>query len=528
MKKIKNTIIAFLSVFTFWLNVNGQPCGVAQSLSPLQQSQISAIISPLDTALNYENLFHIDSLSTELKNIYSTQGGRPDAVESYFTLVSNINWLDVTNAVLLSRALIAADSMVYVDLWKAGKGMKPPLYQPNSLFLRASAEIASGLLKIADKETDLARKALFQSWATRALDSLATMQIQSGPCTGAFPFPDLRTYGDPVFTPIIQNFLNWCGADSVNVLQGGWIDDDKGTGEFKFDAGVIANAYFEAYKYTGNINYKNIAIAVGDYLKPLKFNRNYNYNTFVSLGLTRAFQLTNDTTYLDRAIINLRYAVYPGQIANGRWVDGHNANSRYHSIIIQNIVPTIQLIPETNINKGDVEIMTYKAVKNLVDYSYSCNFAKGYRWLMKAYGLNSSIIPSTLKDSITDIIGQHINQSAINGKYLDVPTMGEYFELLGVLSGINDMAFPIDLKINVYPNPTNGITNLVFNISETDNIILSLFDINGRLVKTIDQGQKETGTYSYQIDSSQQQRGIYFITLKTEKRKYTQKIILTE
>ena len=354
------------------------------------------------------------------------------------------------------------------------------------------------------------------------------MQIQSGPCTGAFPFPDLRTYGDPVFTPIIQNFLNWCGADSVNVLQGGWIVDDKGTGEFKFDAVVIANAYFEAYKYTGNINYKNIAIAVGDYLKPLKFNRNYNYNTFVSLGLTRAFQLTNDTTYLDRAIINLRYAVYPGQIANGRWVDGHNANSRYHSIIIQNIVPTIQLIPETNIYKGDLEIMTYKAVKNLVDYSYSCNSAKGYRWLMKAYGLNSSIIPSTLKDSITDIIGQHINQSAINGKYLDVPTMGEYFELLGVLSGINDMAFPIDLKINVYPNPTNGITNLVFNISETDNIILSLFDINGRLVKTIDQGQKETGTYSYQIDLSQQQRGIYFITLKTEKRKYTQKIILTE
>jgi len=396
---MKNIAITLLILFACEYKINGQPCGIAQNLSPLQQSQISAIKSPLDTALKYEDFFHIDSLGTVLKNIYSTQGGLPEVVESYYTLVSNANWLNITNAILLSRALIAADSMVYVDLWKTGKGMKPPLYQPNSLFLRASAEIASGLLKIADKETDLTRKSLYQYWATRALDSLATMQIKSGPCTGAFPFPDLRTYNDPVFSPIIQNFMYYCGADSVNVLQNGWIINDKGTGEFKFDAGVIANAYYEAYQYTGNINYKNIVIALGNYLKPLKFNANYNYNTFVSLGLTRAFQLTNDTTYLNRAIINLRYAVYPGQIINGRWVDGHNANSRYHSIIIQNSVPTVQLIPPINIYKSTLEMMEYKAVKNLVDYSYTCNSATGYRWLMKAYNLNSSVIPATLKDS---------------------------------------------------------------------------------------------------------------------------------
>ena len=525
---MKNIAITLLTVLTFELKVYGQPCGVAQTLTPLQQSQISAIISPLDTALKYEDLFHIDSLSAELKNIYSTQGGIPDAVESYYTLVSNINWLDVTNAVLLSRDLIAADSMVYVDLWKTGKGMAPPSYLPNSLFLRASAEIAAGLLKIADKETDLTRKALYQLWATRALDSLATMQIQSGPCTGAFPFPDLRDYNDPVFGPIIQNFMFFCGADSVNVLQNGWIIDDKGTGEFKFDAGVIANAYYEAYQYTGNINYKNIAVAVGGYLKPLKFNLNYNYNTFVSLGLTRAFQLTNDTTYLDRAIINLRYSVYPGQITNGRWVDGHNANSRYHSIIIQNIVPTIQLIPVANSYKSVLDTMTYKAVKNMVHYSHTCNSATGYRWLMKAYGLNSSIIPSTLEDSITDLIGQHINQSAINGKYLDIPTMGEYLELLALLSGINDITYPIGLEVNIFPNPTNGITNLVFDIAETDNIVLALFDISGQLIKIIDQGQKIKGTCSYQIDLSQQPSGIYLITLKTITRKYTLKIIRTE
>lgn len=518
---MKNITITILIILVFGQNIFPQSCGAAQSLTLLQQNQISNLVSSLDTALKHEDLFQIDSLSIELKNIYSIQGGIPDAVETYYTLVSNNNLLNLTNAVILSRVLIDADSIVYANLWKAAKGMNPPLYQPNSLFLRASAEIASGLLKIANKESDLTRKALYQSWAIKALDSLATMQLPSG----AFPFPDLRTTGNPVFSPIIQNFLNWCGDDSVNVLQGGWIIDDKGTGEFKFDAGVISNAYYEAYLYTGNSNYKNIAIAVGNYLMPLKFNLNYNYNTFVSLGLTRAFQLTNDSTYLERAVENIRYSVYPGQTENGRWVDGHNANSRYHSIIIQNIVPTIQLIPTTNIYVNTLETMTYKSVKNLIDYSYSCHSATAYRWLMKAYGLNSSIIPTTLKDSITNLIGQHINQSAINGKYLDVPTMGEYLEFIEFVMGLDKPNSPIGLTINIYPNPTNGISNIIFNISKNENILITLLDISGRLIETIDLGQKTMGSYTYQIDLSRYQSGIYFLRLKTSNSEYTYKII---
>jgi hypothetical protein len=251
---MRNLGFSILLLIGWALSSVAQPCGVAQSLSPMQQAQINANISPLDTALTYENLYQIDSLSAVLKTIYDAQGGIPDAIENNFALLNNSNWLNLNQALLLSRQLIGADSLVYVNLWKAAKGMSPPAYQPHSLFLRASAEIAAGLLKIADNESDLTRKALYQLWATRALDSLATMQIQSGPCTGAFPFPDLRTYGDPVFSPIIQNFLNACGPDSVNVLQNGWLIDDKSTGEFKFDAGVIANAYYEAYQYTGNIN----------------------------------------------------------------------------------------------------------------------------------------------------------------------------------------------------------------------------------------------------------------------------------
>lgn len=516
--------IILLTLFTSIIKLPAQPCGAIQKLSTNQQTQINVILKTLNTALYNEDLLQIDSLSINLKNTYSVQGGLPDGIEKYYNLVANSNWPNAENAVLLSRKLISVDSMTYVHLWKAAKGMKPPLNQPNSLFLRASAEIATGLLKIAHNETNLNRKALYKLWATKALDSLATMQLPNG----AFPFPDLRTYDDPIFTPIIQKFITNLGLDSVNVLQNGWIIDDKETGEFKFDAGIIANAFYEAYQYTGNANYRNITISVGNYLKKLKFNTNYNYNTFVSLGLTRTFQLTNDSSYLNRAIINLRYAVYPGQLENGRWVDGHNANSRYHSIIIQNIVPSIPFIPAKNRYRDAITSMTYKAVKNMVEYSFSCNSSTGYRWLTKAHQLNSSIIPPTLKDSISNLLGRYINQSAINGKYLDVPTMGDFLELYEVSLGYSYAPAPLNPMINTFPNPTHQNLNIVCTIPETNNFVLSLFDIKGNHIKTVHEAQKAKGIYTYQIDLSHQQPGIYILKLQTPQQNYTHKIIRTE
>ncbi|HEX8549760.1 MAG TPA: hypothetical protein VF691_22560, partial [Cytophagaceae bacterium] len=219
--------------------MKAQPCGGVQSLSSAQKIEINNIASQLDAALKQEHMLKIDSLNQELKKSYASQAGIPDAKETYFTLTSNEKWIDLSSAILLSRQPIAKDSLAYVNLWKLAKGMSPPLYKPNSIFLRVSAETAVGLLKIADKENDARRKTLYQGWAIAALDSLATMQLPNG----AFPFPDLRTYGDPVFSPIIQKFLIESGDDSVNVLKNGWIADDRGTGEFKFDAGVIADAY---------------------------------------------------------------------------------------------------------------------------------------------------------------------------------------------------------------------------------------------------------------------------------------------
>ncbi len=499
----------------------GQSCGAVQTLISAQESQISVFMVQLDSALVQENFTAIDSLNTLIKSTFNTEGGKPDAVETYYNLVSTTSWQNLSNSILLSRQLVAADSLVYVDLWKVAKGMAPTSYLPHSIFLRASAEVAVGLLKIADKETDLARKTLYQTWANRALDSLATMQLPNG----AFPFPDLRTYGDPVFSPIIQNYLNDLGADSSLVLVNGWIIDDRNSGEFKFDAGVIGNAFYEAFMYTGNIQYKNIALAVANYMMPLKMNVNYNYNTFVSLALTRGYQLSNDLNYLNRAIINLRYGVSPGQIANGRWADGHNANSRYHNLILYNIVPTINLIPASSPYKTNLDTLAVRAIRNLTDYSNTCGSATGFRWLISAYLLDSTLYATSTRLQVKNLIGRHINQAALNGKYLDIQSMGLYLELLNILTLGNDLNAQIDLKVNCSPNPFSDQIYLAFDLPGAQYIQVSLYDNLGKLINSIDTGHKIKGTYSYTISGSNLSNGIYFVELQTPNGRFRSKNI---
>jgi hypothetical protein len=505
------------------LHASGQNCGDVQSLSIAQENQIASILPLLDTALKHEDLLAIDTLSLDLIAAFGTEAGQPDATELYYALNPTTNWLDLNNSILLSRMLIAADSMVYVELWKAAKGMAPPSYQPHSLFLRASAEIASGLLKIAHYETDLNRKTQYTLWATKALDSLASMQLPSG----AFPFPDLRDYGDPTFGPIIQNFLNSCGPDSVNVLQNGWIVDDKNTGEFKFDCGVIANAYYEAYLYTGNSQYKNIAIGIADYIMPLHFNVNYNYNTFASLALTRAYELTGDLNYLQRAIATLRYSLAPGQLQNGRWVDGHNANSRYHSIILQNIQATVNALPATDPFKPRLDSMTVSAVRNMNTYTWNCESATGFRWAMKSWLLDSAVLPGTLKDSVEQLIGRHIHEAANSGKYLDVPSMGEYLELLDQANGILFDDTTDEVRLELFPNPTQNTSTLLIHINQMQDILMLVTDITGKQIIGSSSNSVFPGIHSLELDLSNFASGVYLVFVKAGDVVLQKKLILS-
>jgi hypothetical protein len=489
-----------------------QDCNAIQNLSASQEAQLALIIDQLELELENEDLHKIDSLNEVLKSILGDQAGLPESLEQFRPLSEETAWISETIALELSRQLISNDSLAYVNLWKLALGQKPPTYQPHSIFLRTAAEFGSGLLKIANNETDLVRKNLYRTWAKQTFDSLLTKQLPNG----AFPFPDLRTYNDPTFSSIIQNFLNSCGPDSVNVLQNGWIIDDKETGEFKFDAGIIANSLYEAYYFLNDQHYKDAVISIGNYLKNLKFNTNYNYNSFSVLGLVRAFQLSNDVSYLNRAIENLRFSISPGQINKGRWLDGHNASSRYHSIIIQNTAAISSLIPENHPNKNAIDSMYFLASKNILEQTYTCGSSTSFNWLMENYLHPNLLFTANFKDSITVLIGKQINQTLAQGDYLDVSLIGDYLELLHHSANLEDKFKKHPFLVS--PNPFSE-TMLIQNF-ENQSLEIQITDLLGNIVF-----EQKHNSNPITLNLSSLKSGNYLLVLKHKDESFFQKII---
>ena len=500
---------------------NAQPCDGVQQLSESQLSELEITYPQYEAALEAENLSQIDLLSDQIIEIFGDQAGLPESEEQYASLTGETAWLDKEEAVALSRLLIDADADVYSQLWKAAKGMRPPDYPPHSLFLRAAAEISVGLLKIAAHETDQARADLYTGWALRAMDSLATMQVESG----AFPFPDLRPYGDPVFSEIIQNFLNELGDDSLIALQDGWIVDDFGTGELKFDSGVCGGAFADVYEMTEDENYKNTALAAADYLLQDGFNANSNYNTFSGYGMVKGFDISGNNNYITRAADALRYAVLPLQIPSGRWADGHNSRSVYRSIIIERSAVILKSVPDENLWSDTLKSMLRKATADMTDQGFRCGASTGFRWLLEAYQLGDDIINPSLKDSMEILIGRHIRQAAVNGAFLDVYTMGLYFDLLDFIDGVNEIVPEKDRALEVYPLPFSAEITVKFYLRLPGNIEYALYNLNGRTVLQSLVKSLSSGIHRITINTEDLEDGVYILRLRTKDRIFSEKII---
>lgn len=80
--------------------------------------------------------------------------------------------------------------------------------------------------------------------------------------------------------------------------------------------------------------------------------------------------------------------------------------------------------------------------------------------------------------------------------------------------------------INCYPNPFNPVTTLSYNLKNTDNISLDLYNNQGQIVKELFKGKKDQGFHQQKVDCQNFSSGIYYIKLKTENQTFTQKINL--
>ena len=84
-------------------------------------------------------------------------------------------------------------------------------------------------------------------------------------------------------------------------------------------------------------------------------------------------------------------------------------------------------------------------------------------------------------------------------------------------------------EINIsaaHPNPFNPTTKINYEVNQSTNIKITIFDVAGRVVDVIEDGYKIEGNYSLSWNAINKSSGIYYIIIQTDNNVYSQKVVL--
>jgi len=89
-------------------------------------------------------------------------------------------------------------------------------------------------------------------------------------------------------------------------------------------------------------------------------------------------------------------------------------------------------------------------------------------------------------------------------------------------------ASSFDLKVQNYPNPFNPQTTISYSLPKTSNVILAVYDIQGKEIVTLVNESKTAGSYNVSFDGSDFASGVYFYKLQAGKQIVTNKMLLVK
>jgi peroxiredoxin len=91
----------------------------------------------------------------------------------------------------------------------------------------------------------------------------------------------------------------------------------------------------------------------------------------------------------------------------------------------------------------------------------------------------------------------------------------------------NELPQQVRLHQN-YPNPFNPSTNIQFELDQTSEIELAIYDVIGNKLSTIASGSYAAGTHSVSWNASNFPSGVYLYRLQTATQSFTQRMLLVK
>ena len=100
---------------------------------------------------------------------------------------------------------------------------------------------------------------------------------------------------------------------------------------------------------------------------------------------------------------------------------------------------------------------------------------------------------------------------------------------LSMPNGVEEKIIPVKTVLHQnYPNPFNPETTISFSLPKEEQVKLSVFNMNGQIVKELVNGNVSAGNHSINFNASDLNSGIYFYTLETGSTKLSKKMLFVK
>lgn len=120
-------------------------------------------------------------------------------------------------------------------------------------------------------------------------------------------------------------------------------------------------------------------------------------------------------------------------------------------------------------------------------------------------------------------------ETYIPGHFFNVQQFIDMDFLISTTSGNVGLADHELVSIgNVYPNPANGSTTVTFNTQKTANVTVSLTNLLGQEVASVNAGKLAAGVNQVNLNLSNIKAGVYFVNVTADGARQTKKLTVTE
>ncbi len=109
-------------------------------------------------------------------------------------------------------------------------------------------------------------------------------------------------------------------------------------------------------------------------------------------------------------------------------------------------------------------------------------------------------------------------------------TYGFYYigamEMTKTDTTLSSDSFSINGLVNIYPNPSSEIINISLSLKQAANVKMNVYDVHGKLIKTILNENKPAGSFIQKWDRSSVSSGLYILEINADGKKHNSKLIL--